>query len=386
MVIISIFIIHLSNNINTDLEENAKQYYKSSISEGRFDSLVVVTVLTAGDAMAHLPQTNAAYDTAKGQYCYVDVFKYIKPVVSSFDLSIINLETTLAGKPYRGYPQFSAPDNYAADLYNTGFNFFCCANNHSVDRFNRGILRTLKVLDSLEIRHTGIFKNPEHREKEYPALIDIKGVRIAILNATYGTNGLFPRDPVSVNMIEKDEIAMDIAKANQKNPDVIIAVMHWGGEYLRYPDNYQKSIAKFLTDNGVDIIVGHHPHVLQPVEWIKGQVNDSKKEIPVIWSLGNFFSNQRQRYRDGGMFVNFDIILNISSGETYIDNLSWYPFWVRKQYDPVSYTIIPSELRDSLINHYSFDEKSLRVFDRFTSDSRLHIGKNRVVAEYFHYN
>ena len=346
------------------------------------DSLIRVNVLTAGDAMAHLPQTQAAYNTETKEYSYYEVFRWISPFVNVFDISIINLETTLAGEPYRGYPQFSAPDSYAAALHKAGFNLFCLANNHSVDRYNKGIIRTIDVLDSLGIRHTGTFKDEIHRDTTYPLMLDIYGIRIAVINATYGTNGLNPKPPARVNMINREEIAGDIRKARDKGADVIIASIHWGDEYKRFPNTFQKSIARFLADNGVDVIIGHHPHVLQPVEWIKGNLGDSiQKDVFVIWSLGNFYSNQRDRYRDGGMFVNFDVVKNKNSGVVTIENPTYYPFWVWRSTSPFRYSLLPASMRDNLVQHYSLTQNEVAAFDRFINDTQEHINKNGVVRQ-----
>jgi poly-gamma-glutamate capsule biosynthesis protein CapA/YwtB (metallophosphatase superfamily) len=345
------------------------------------DSLITIRVMAAGDAMAHLPQTEAALNPATKEYQYHDVFQWFAPWVRQHDLQLVNLETTLAGPPYKGYPQFSAPDAYARDLRDAGFNLFCVANNHSVDRYNAGILRTITVLDSLGITHTGTFRDSLHRDSVYPLFVNIKGIRIAVLNATYGTNGLNPKPPVKVNMIDRKELEQDVLKAKNLKPDLILAVLHWGDEYKRFPNEYQKSMAKFLADAGVDIIVGHHPHVLQPVEWImKGSDSTAGKTL-VIWSLGNFYSNQRDRYRDGGMFVHFNITKNKNTGAITIDDPGYYPFWVWRSQSPFRYTIMPALLRDSLVAVYSLQPGDISLFDRFLSDTREHIGRNNVVKE-----
>lgn len=345
------------------------------------DTILRVSVLTAGDAMAHLPQTQAAYSKEDGTYSYSEVLRWITPFVKTFDLSIINLETTLAGEPYKGYPQFSAPDSYAADLQTAGFNLFCVANNHSVDRYNSGVIRTIDVLNGLGIRHTGTFKDKNQRDSLYPLMLDINGIRIAVLNATYGTNGLNPKPPVTVNMINRAEIAEDIMKARNKGAEIVIAAIHWGDEYKRFPNAFQKSTAQFLADNGVDIIVGHHPHVLQPVEWIKGAAEDTTRDVLVIWSLGNFYSNQRDRYRDGGMFVNFELVKNINTGKITVEQPSWYPFWVWRSASPFRYSLLPVSMRDSLVQHYQLNNTEIAAFDRFRTDTEEHIGKNGIVRQ-----
>jgi poly-gamma-glutamate capsule biosynthesis protein CapA/YwtB (metallophosphatase superfamily) len=338
------------------------------------DTTLVVRIIAAGDAMAHLPQTQAAWDTTTKAYTYTDVFQHLGTRLKGFDLAIINLETTLAGEPYKGYPQFSAPDAYARDLNIMGFNLFCCANNHSVDRYNKGILRTIAVQDSLKIRHTGMFKDQAHRDTTYPLLLKINGLRLVVLNATYGTNGLIPKPPVLVNLIDLEQIKTDLVKARLMEPDIIMAVMHWGGEYLRTPDAYQKRVAAFLADEGVDVIIGHHPHVLQPIEWIKSKNDTTGKQTLVFWSLGNFFSNQRQRYRDGGMLVAFDVVKSLRTGQVRVDYRGYDPFWVWRQEPPMKFILLPVEHQDSLTRHYGLSPQDSMSFDQFSKDTRSHLG------------
>ncbi len=338
------------------------------------DTVILLRILAAGDAMAHLPQTQAAYDSDSVGYDFSNVFTFLRPRVSGFDLAMINLETPLAGEPYKGYPQFSAPDAYARDLKNLGFNLFCCANNHAVDQYNKGLLRTINVLDSLGIKHTGIYRDKVQRDTTYPLLLKIKGLRIALLNATYSTNGLVPKHPVKVNMIDFDELRADISKARLMEPDLLIAVMHWGGEYLRKPDSYQKRVAQFLADEGVDVIIGHHPHVVQPVEWITATIDSIEKQVLVVWSLGNFYSNQRQRYRDGGMFVTLDVAKSKVTGAVTIGNLMYDPFWVWKNDSPLQYRILTVANSDSLNQILNLPASHQKAFETFANDTREHMG------------
>lgn len=341
------------------------------------DTLIRISILATGDAMAHLSQTTAAYDSATSSYLYHSVFEWIKPRVQVADLAIVNFETTLGGEPYKGYPQFSAPDNYAKHLHETGFDLFCLANNHAVDRYNRGVIRTINVLDSLGITHTGTYLNASQRDTTYPLLLRVKGLRIAVLNATYGTNGIIPKPPVLVNLIDTAELASDLDRARLLEPDLIIAVMHWGAEYRRQPNDYQKFVAGFLANKGVDVIVGHHPHVLQPVEWLKGRFNDTPKDVLVIWSLGNFYSNQRDRYRDGGLFVTFDVIKSIKTGQVKVEHTKNDPFWVWRQDNPLQFKLLPVDMQDSLTTLYNLSPKDSLAFDIFCRDAKAHPGMVR---------
>jgi len=207
-----------SNNGNTSLKE---------------DSIHRVTILAVGDAMAHMPQQNSAKINDSEVYDFQSVFQYIEPLVKSADISIVNYETNAAGKPYSGYPRFSAPDTFIYALKDVGFNFFVNANNHSADKGYVGITRTIDVMDQWDIDHTGTFKNAAERKKNYPFIKKINGMRVAILNYTYGINGsLLPRGTI-INQIDTVQMAMDIKKAKDSLSDAIVACMHWGVEDQR---------------------------------------------------------------------------------------------------------------------------------------------------------
>ena len=194
-----------------------------------------LSLLFAGDLMQHQRQINAAR-TATGGYDYSSYFEYVKDEIQSADFAIANLEVTLGGKPYKGYPAFSAPDEYLTAIHNAGFNVLITANNHSLDRGRKGLERTIQLIDSLKIPHAGTYLNAEERENKYPLLLEKKGFRIAILNYTYGTNGIPVTPPNIVNYIDTTIISKDIEASKTLNPDAIIACMHWGIEYQSLPD------------------------------------------------------------------------------------------------------------------------------------------------------
>jgi len=261
-----------------------------------------LSFLFVGDVMQHDGQIEAARNKAEGRsddYEYDDGFKFIKPIVQEYDIRIANLEVTLAGKPFKGYPQFSAPDQLAETLKNTGFNIILTSNNHSCDRGSKGVLRTLNKLDELGLKHTGTFRNKEERDANYPLMITENGMSIAILNYTYGTNGLQVAKPLIINYIDSAVIRKDVARAKELNADYIICNMHWGKEYRATPDKYQQRFELFCYDVGVDMVIGGHPHTVQPV--VKNERNGV--EQLTVWSLGNFVSNMRTRPTRGGMTV-----------------------------------------------------------------------------------
>ncbi len=256
-------------------------------------------MLFVGDVMQHDGQINAARNKTNGTYEYEDGFKFVKPIIHEYDIRIANLEVTLAGKPFKGYPQFSAPDELAETLVSSGFNVILTANNHSCDRGSKGVIRTLDQLDKLGVKHTGTFRNQEERDKNYPLVVEENGIKIAMLNYTYGTNGLEVAKPLIINYIDSTIIKEDIAKAKTMNVDYIVCNMHWGTEYKFLPNKYQKTYEAVCYRAGADMVIGGHPHVVQPI--VKKTINE--KDKLTVWSLGNFVSNMQTRPTRGGLMV-----------------------------------------------------------------------------------
>ncbi len=259
-----------------------------------------LTILFAGDAMMHRAQieNGRSGDT----FDLSGYFSHIEKEIRSADLAVVNLEAPLGGAPYRGYPAFSAPDAFARTLQEAGFDFFLLANNHCLDRSTRGLVRTVRQLDSLQISHTGVFLDSLHRSRRYPMLLRKKGFRLIMLNYTYATNGLRVDSPRIVNYMDKSVMAADIAEAKLFNPDFIIAHMHWGEEYKQKPSHEQKALADWLIDQGVDLIIGSHPHVIQPMELRKSGEGGDKDRL-IVYSLGNFISNMTAENTYGGALV-----------------------------------------------------------------------------------
>ena len=249
--------------------------------------------------MQHDGQITAAYNKTTACYDYEGGFKFVNPIINEYDIKVANLEVTLAGKPYKGYPQFSAPDELAQALISNGFNVILTSNNHSCDRGSKGLIRTLDVLDDLGVKHTGTFRNKEERDTNYPLIIEQNGIKVAMLNYTYGTNGLKVNTPLIVNYIDSAIIRADVERAKSMNVDYIICNMHWGKEYLHLPDRYQKKWETFCYTLGVDMIIGGHPHTVQPI--VRKTIKN--KEKLTVWSMGNFVSNMSVRYTRGGVMV-----------------------------------------------------------------------------------
>lgn len=175
-----------------------------------------ITLFFAGDLMQHQAQIDSAYN--EGTYDYSDCFSAVKPLVSKADIAIANLEVTLGGKPYRGYPAFSAPDAFLYAIKECGFDILLTANNHCLDRGKKGLDRTLSMLDSLCIPRIGTYRNESDRSRRYPMIIEKNGFRIVLLNYTYATNGLVETPPHIVNRIDRRVMRQDIAAAEPYNP------------------------------------------------------------------------------------------------------------------------------------------------------------------------
>ena len=326
-----------------------------------------ISLFFVGDMMGHKPMIDAAKQGTKEEYVYEHWFQYIKEHVSSYDLAIANLEVTLAGAPYSGYPLFCSPDSYAKAILETGFKFLITANNHSQDKGKKGLERTLDVLDTLKFMHTGTFKNKAERDKLYPYLCETNGAQIAFLNYSYGTNGIAVTPPNIVNLIDTIVMRKDIKKAKEKGADFIITTIHWGDEYQRKENTYQDKLAQWMADLGVDAIIGMHPHVIQPLKVIHPK-NNPKKDVPVAFSLGNFISNQRDRYKNGGIGV--ELNLEIVAGKITWNDWGYYPFWVQLGGEPRGYYVIPVSSWEKNPTKFNLTATEELQIKEFATDTR----------------
>ena len=312
---------------------------------------VKLSLLIAGDLMQHMPQIKAAQQS-DGSYNYDECFAGIKDEVESADVAIANFETTLAGAPYSGFPKFSAPDDFLRGVIDAGFDIMLTANNHCVDTHRKGLERTLAMMDSMGVYHLGTYRNISEREKNYPFLLEKDGLRIVLLNFTYGTNGLPVPEPCYVNLMDTTEIAADLEKAKRMNPDVIIALPHWGIEYQTLPSKAQKDMAKWLLEHGVDHIIGGHPHVAQPIELL------NNKQNLIAWSMGNVVSNQSKPNTYGGYMVRLEFTKNDTL--TVLSDHHYTLYWVSHPPDNGNrhgYRILPIDYPDTLL---TAKEKTLR--------------------------
>ncbi len=294
------------------------------------DSLVNITLSAVGDLMCHSTQFNYAR-VAADSFNFVPCYEYILPWLTKPDVMIGNLETTLAGKniSYSGYPYFNTPDDYAAALKQVGFDFIVTANNHANDTGEKGIIRTIDVLDNLAIPHTGTYASAPDRDSV--RILNIKNIKIAILSYTYSTNGLdlTPGKPWLVNYCDSALIKNDIIKSRSSGAELVLVFFHFGNEYERLPGTYQQNFVNHAIDCGADIILGSHTHVLQPVNYFITK-NATVDTGFVAYSLGNFISNQQDEYTDEGMVINLYIEKNTNTNKIRITKADYVPTWVYK--------------------------------------------------------
>jgi poly-gamma-glutamate capsule biosynthesis protein CapA/YwtB (metallophosphatase superfamily) len=330
----------------------------------------------AGDIMGHDPQIQGAYNPATDSYNYDTCFYFLKDILYKADLNLANLEVTLAGKPYTGYPAFSSPDELADAVKNAGFNTLVTANNHSVDRSKTGLERTIHVLEDRGIIRTGTFINDSLRSLEYPLIIEKNNIRLAILNYTYGTNGIAVRFPNIVNMIDTVLIKKDLEKASIAEPDFVIAAMHWGNEYERFESKEQQRLAEFLMRHGADAVIGSHPHVVQPIrEFYPNQLDSSSMKL-VVYSLGNLISNQRKTHTDGGIMVEIDIE---KTDKTRISSYKHIPVWVYKQMntDRSNFILLPGEEGVFFQDYYQMNKIDRDSYDLFLKETDALLNKKQ---------
>lgn len=339
---------------------------------------VGVNLLFAGDAMQHQGQLDQAKAEGNGNgYNYDECFKLIAPTITEADYAVVNLEVPLGGgSEYSGYPCFSAPDSYAQALKDAGFDMFLTANNHCLDRGDRAARRTLMALDSLKIDHIGTFHDAAQRDTLIPFIKDIHGIRFGFLNYTYGTNGIEPKQGMEIALIDREKMAREIKSCRQKGAEIVVVAIHWGIEYVLLENANQRSIADFLIDQGVDLIIGSHPHVIQPMKIIKNEKEN--KDVLVVYSLGNFISNMKTGDTRGGALVRARIERD-KNGKARLKKADYDTFFSAKPYGRgTNYQVIPSWMQEripaSQRAHWElFDRSASRIFNTYNiSVPRLH--------------
>lgn len=334
----SIQSIQQLENITVILEETPKQtiepIVESTMEPEPEPQDCFATIVSFGDTLCHKPLDDAAYDKETGIYDFSPMFKYVTRYFENCTISIGNCESPMAGaeKGYTGYPCFNAPEHLAIDLHELGVDILTTANNHSLDKGFSGLSSTLDFLDDAGISHTGTARNIE--EQNTILFKDLNGIKTAFLAYTYGTNGIsIPEDKeFCVNLINEDFMLNQINQAKIEGAELIVVSMHWGVEYQTTENAEQLRLAEFLIKNDVKIVLGCHPHVLQPMKMMNVE-NDSgeEKEGLVIFSQGNFFSNQTKINTQNTAIFNIEVKKDGKTGEVIIEKVTYAPIYVNRK-------------------------------------------------------
>lgn len=354
------FVLCLLVLIKSDFFNSTNVIQDSSVESETVEEKVEpinFTMTAIGDTLCHNTQYWDAYNSSTKQYDFSYVYDDIKDYTSSADITIGSLETTFAGEDrgYSNYPVFNSPDSLATGLKDIGVDVISLAGNHALDYGYSGICRTIDVLDNVGISHLGTYKSAEDQNKIL--IKDVKGVKIAFINYTYGTNGIpVPSDkPYCLNLIDKDLISKQIKQAKEQNVDMIVACMHWGTEYKTSANDEQKELADFLFKSGVDIILGNHPHVLEPMEKKTITLDDgSTKDVFVVYALGNFTADQRAEITRDSAILNLDITKD-SDGKILINKVSYVPIYMYKNSATKVHKFKILDIEKSIANYDSGD-------------------------------
>lgn len=343
---------HISNDINNiSIEENVESS----------ESSITFNMAAIGDSLCHNTQYWDAYNSKTKEYDFSYVYEDIQYYTKTADITIGSLETTFAGEDigYSNYPTFNTPDSLATALKKIGVDVISLAGNHALDYGYTGLCRTIDVLDNADISHLGTYKTSEDQEKLL--IKNVKGVNIAFINYTYGTNGI----PVPsgkeycVNLIDKDLIKKQIEQAKEQNVDMIVACMHWGTEYRTTANSEQEELADFLFENGVDIIIGNHPHVLEPMEKrIITLEGGMEKEVFVVYALGNFTADQRDEITRDSAILNLNITKK-SDGKISINKVDYVPIYMYKDTNSTTHKFKLLDIEKSILEYESGSNTSI---------------------------
>ncbi len=335
-----------------------------------------VRIIAAGDIMAHLGQVKSATNKDGKTFDFHSNYRFVKQYIDSADIAVCNFETTLGGPPFKGFPAFSSPDTLAYAVKYAGFDIAFTANNHCLDRGSKGLMRTIEILNKAGLQTSGTFLDSIDKSKRNIIYYSKNNIKIAFLNYTYGTNGIAVKPPQIVNYINRDEIIANIKIAKNNKADIVVLFVHWGSEYSRFPNKSQEELATLFANNGLDVIIGHHPHVVQPIKTIWNEFEANKKrKVLISYSLGNFISNQNWRYSDGGIF--FDFVVNKSeSGQVWISDEKYEPVYVYRDHSSGKkkyYLIMPNYI-DSYREIFKFSKPDSFKIMQFLDDTNQLIG------------
>ena len=329
------FGIYKNNNIPSADTNNPTSQSKETTTETPTEVVpedITIKMTVIGDIMCHNTQYTDAYNISTKKYDFSYVLEDVKNKLSQSDITVGNLETTFAGAKvgYSSYPTFNTPETLGNALKDAGVDVLSTANNHCMDKGYSGLVSTIEELDEIGIDHMGTYDSEESSNEIL--VKDVNGIKIAFLAYTYGTNGIsVPKDKsYAVNLIDKDKIKNDLDAAKALDVDLISVSMHWGTEYRQTPTDEQEELADFLFENGADIILGSHPHVLEKMEKRTIKLGDgSTKDGFIIYSLGNFMSGQYYDYTRQSIILDLQITKH-GDGKISIDSATYTPIYMYK--------------------------------------------------------
>jgi Bacterial capsule synthesis protein PGA_cap len=308
-------------------------------------------IVASGDLLIHSPVYERAWALGHGRYDFRPMLARVRPIVRRAALAFCHVETPMGAGAPSGYPVFNSPPELAAAIKWTGWDACDTASNHSVDRGQYGIDATARALDAAGVRHTGSFRSPA--EAQRILMFHVEGIEIAFLAYTYGTNGLPVPHPWSVNLISLPKVAADARRARRLGADLVIANFHWGDEYVHAPNAQQRWFASVLLRNRiVDLILGQHVHVVQPIRELFGRF--------VVFGEGNLLSNQTAECcppesQDGLIAV---VHVRVSGGQAEVTGVDYVPTWVQHPsfvVQPVSGRIATSLVPQAPANPWARD-------------------------------
>lgn len=316
--------LFLSGNDKMPVSTSTSQYQAHKAAPKAVNNAVkTLKLMFAGDIMSQIPQIESAR-MASGEHNYDHCFQYIRPVFKKADLVIGNLECTLReSPPYTGYPNFRSPDQLAEALKKGGFDVLVTSNNHSLDGGLEGVLHTIDVVRKNGFVQTGTFKNDALKKLTYPLILYKNGFKIALLNYTHHTNGISPKPPAIVNRLDIETYKKDLHQAKKMKPDFIISFLHWGEEHQLNEGSNERGLAHLMHQWGSDLVVGSHPHVVQPIKNEAVKVGNQTHNFLTAYSLGNFISAQPFVNTEGGII--FEVNISKQGSKTVIDDFYYIP-------------------------------------------------------------
>ena len=369
LVVLCLFLTSCARESDVTLTptENSIDTTPHVITDEPSANIEIVSFLGVGDNIVYYGTVRDAQSKAVSggrKYNFKPIYSNVADLIKNADISFINQETLMCGEGYNFtyYPTFNGPQDMGYDIEEMGFDVVGIANNHMLDKGSAGLLKTIEFWDKLPVTLIGGYKNKT--DYNTVRVHEEKGVKIAFLAYAQDTNGIYPSKNYDTHIpyLNEADIENEVARAKEVS-DLVFVSVHWGEEGAFKPNNYQKQYAKKFADAGVDVILGHHPHVIQPVEWLEGEKGN---KTLCVYSLGNFMAEQDRAYNMVGGMISFDIIKN-GDKKPCVDNVVFIPTvfdWGSKFYDNKIH-LLENYTEEMARNH------GLKSYGRSTSLSQL---------------